>query len=65
MTGSSGDLERRMNCTQDWSPRTVLDSLIAVRNEKPSAMIAKISTPKAHPGVVDGSCGPLILCQPS
>ncbi len=44
-TGSSGALARRMNSVQDWAPRVWLDSLMAVRKEKPSARIAKIRTP--------------------
>ena len=44
-TGSSGALARRMNSIQDSVPRVWLDSLMAVRKEKPSATMAKIRTP--------------------
>ena len=44
MTGSSGCLALRTNLTQLCLPRTWLDSMIAVRNEKDSAMIAPMST---------------------
>lgn len=44
-TGSSGALARLMNWPHDSVPRISFDSLIAVRNEKLSAMIAKTRTP--------------------
>jgi len=44
MTGSSGCLALRMNVTQLCLPRTWLDSMIAVRNEKDSAMMATRNT---------------------
>ena len=40
MTGSSGCLAVRMNLTQLCLPRTWFDSMIAVRNENDSAMMA-------------------------
>lgn len=44
-TGSSGAFARRTNWVQESEPRVSLDSLIAVRKEKLSAMIAKTRTP--------------------
>ena len=49
-TGSSGFLDRRMNCHQLASPRTLLDSTMAVRNEKVSSTIANSRMPIATPG---------------
>ena len=44
ITGSSGDLARRMNAQYDESPLILLVSMIAVRNEKDSSTIAMPST---------------------
>lgn len=59
-TGSSGAFARRMNSVQDSAPRVWLDSLMAVRKEKPSAMIAKIRTPTGQ-YQASISCGCLIF----
>jgi hypothetical protein len=45
-----------MNWYQLPVPLPGRDSRIAVRKENDSAMIAKISTPNAQPGVDSGSC---------
>ena len=44
MTGSSGAFARRMNLHQLWSPRTLFDSMMAVRNENDSMTMARPST---------------------
>ena len=44
ITGSSGALAERMNFFQDCRPRVLLDSTMAVRKEKLSAMMAATST---------------------
>lgn len=59
-TGSSGALARRMNWDQECVPRSSFDSLMAVRNEKPSAMIAKSRTPTGQ-YQCSSSCGCLIF----
>ncbi len=63
-TGSSGALARRMNWDQECEPRSSLDSWMAVRKEKLSAMIANTSTPTGQ-YQCSISCGCLIFSKPS
>ena len=49
ITGSSGALAERMNFFQDCWPRVLLDSMMAVRKEKLSAMIAATEHDQRHP----------------
>ncbi len=65
ITGSSGDLDRRTNCTQLALPRLRLDSLTAVRSAVPSSAIATSSTAigtHCHSSI---GCGSRILCHAS
>jgi hypothetical protein len=63
-TGSSGFFERRMNCHQEASPRTLFDSTIAVRNENVSSATATTRIPIATPAA-SISCGWRIFSMPS
>ncbi len=63
-TGSSGWRASRTNRNSERSPRERFASRSAVRNEKPSSTIARMSTPYAHCGEVSGS-GCWILWTPS
>ena len=64
MTGSSGDLERRIKDTQEALPRTALDSFTAILNENASSTIAPPKMPMASPRLLRCS-GWRILLVPS